>query len=126
MKLRWNKTVAIASAGVLAMTAVPLIAGSAISGAASKPTYTIGVQGPFTGSDADYGDYEYAGVQYAVSLANASGKYAFTLKTEKFDDQGSSTVAPAHVRCATTSKPSSERSRFANSTVRTRVDPPAP
>src|SRR6202453_4539879 len=94
MKLRWNKTVAIASAGVLAMTAVPLIAGSAISGAASKPTYTIGVQGPFTGSDSDYGDYEYAGVQFAVSQANASGKYAFNLKTEKFDDQGSSTVAP--------------------------------
>jgi len=104
MKLRWNKTVAIASAGVLAMTAVPLIAGSAISGAASKPTYTIGVQGPFTGSDADYGDYEYAGVQYAVSLANASGKYAFTLKTEKFDDQGSSTVAPGAAQKAVGTK----------------------
>jgi branched-chain amino acid transport system substrate-binding protein len=100
MKLRWNKTVSIASAGVLAMTVVPLFAGSATSGASSKPTYTIGVQGPFSGPDSDYGDYEYAGVEYAVSLANASGKYNFTLKTAKFDDQGSSTIAPAEAQKA--------------------------
>ncbi|MGC1239594.1 MAG: branched-chain amino acid ABC transporter substrate-binding protein [Acidimicrobiales bacterium] len=95
---------AIASAGVLAMTAVPLIAGSAISGAASKPTYTIGVQGPFTGSDSDYGLYEYAGVEFAISQANASGKYKFKLKAEKFDDQGSSTVAPGAAQKAAGTK----------------------
>ena len=94
MKLRWNKTVAIASIGALAMTAVPLVAGNATSGAAAKPTYVIGVQGPFTGADADYGDYDYAGVEFAVSQANATGKLPFTLQVEKFDDQGSSTVAP--------------------------------
>ncbi len=103
MKLRWNKTVALAAVGAMALTAVPLLAGTATS-AASKPTYTIGVQGPFTGSDADYGLYEYAGVEYAVSLANASGKYDFTLKAEKFDDQGSSTVAPGAAQKAVGTK----------------------
>src|SRR5208282_757436 len=93
MKHRLNKAVMLGAAGALALTAVPLLAGT-VSGASSKPTYTIGVQGPFTGSDADYGDYDYAGVEFAVSQANASGKYDFTLQTEKFDDQGSSTVAP--------------------------------
>jgi branched-chain amino acid transport system substrate-binding protein len=93
MKHRLNKAVMLGAAGALVLTAVPLLAGT-VSGASSKPTYTIGVQGPFTGSDADYGDYDYAGVQFAVSQANASGKYNFTLQVEKFDDQGSSTVAP--------------------------------
>ncbi|MGC2486377.1 MAG: branched-chain amino acid ABC transporter substrate-binding protein [Acidimicrobiales bacterium] len=104
MKLRWNKTVALAAVGAMAVTAVPLLAGTATSSAASKPTYTIGVQGPFTGSDSDYGLYEYAGVEYAVSLANASGKYDFKLKTEKFDDQGSSTVAPGAAQRAVGTK----------------------
>jgi branched-chain amino acid transport system substrate-binding protein len=88
----------------MALTGVPLAAGVGTSSAASKPSYTIGVQGPFTGSDSDYGDYEYAGVEFAVSQANASGKYAFTLKTEKFDDQGSSTVAPAAAQRAVGTK----------------------
>jgi branched-chain amino acid transport system substrate-binding protein len=104
MKLRWNKTVAIASIGALAMTAVPLVAGSATSGAAAKPTYVIGVQGPFTGADADYGDYDYAGVEFAVSQANATGKLPFTLQVEKFDDQGSSTVAPGAAQKAVGTK----------------------
>jgi len=104
MKLRWNKTVAVASIGALAMTAIPLAAGTATSGAAAKPTYTIGVQGPFTGADSDYGDYDYAGVEFAVSQANASGKYPFILKTAKFDDQGSSTVAPGAAQKAVGTK----------------------
>jgi branched-chain amino acid transport system substrate-binding protein len=104
MKLRWNKTVALAAVGAMALTGVPLAAGIGTSSAASKPSYTIGVQGPFTGSDSDYGDYEYAGVEFAVSQANASGKYAFTLKTEKFDDQGSSTVAPGAAQKAVGTK----------------------
>jgi branched-chain amino acid transport system substrate-binding protein len=88
----------------MALTAVPLLAGGVTSATTMKPSYTIGVQGPFTGSDSDYGDYEYAGVQFAVSQANASGKYAFTLKTEKFDDQGSSTVAPGAAQKAVGTK----------------------
>jgi branched-chain amino acid transport system substrate-binding protein len=94
MKLRLNNMVALASVGALALAVVPLAVGAGTSGAAAKPTYTIGVQGPFTGSDADYGDYDYAGVEFFVSQANASGKLPFTLAVEKFDDQGSSTVAP--------------------------------
>ena len=104
MKLRWKNTVALASIGAMALTAVPLVAGSTTGASTMKPTYTIGVQGPFTGSDADYGDYDYAGVQYAVSLANASGKYDFKLKVEKFDDQGSSTVAPGAAQKAVGTK----------------------
>lgn len=104
MKHRLNKAVVLVAAGALAMTAVPLLAGTVSSASAMKPTYTIGVQGPFTGSDADYGDYDYAGVEYAVSLANASGKYDFNLKVEKFDDQGSSTVAPGAAQKAVGTK----------------------
>jgi branched-chain amino acid transport system substrate-binding protein len=104
MKHRWNKAAAIASVGALAMAALPLAVGTTTSGAASKPSYVIGVQGPFTGSDADYGDYDYAGVEFAVSQANASGKYPFTLSVEKFDDQGSSTVAPGAAQRAVGTK----------------------
>jgi branched-chain amino acid transport system substrate-binding protein len=104
MKLRWNKTVALASIGAMALTAVPLVAGSTTGAATMKPTYTIGVQGPLTGSDADYGDYELAGAQFAVSQANASGKYAFKLKVAKFDDQGSQTVAPGAAQKAVGTK----------------------
>lgn len=105
MKHRWNKAAVLTAAGALAMMAVPLIAGSTTSEASTmKPTYIIGVQGPFTGSDADYGDYEYAGVEFAVSQANASHKYAFNLKAEKFDDQGSSTVAPGAAQKAVGTK----------------------
>lgn len=103
MKLRLNKTVAVAASGAMALLAVPL-ASSATSGASSKPTYIIGYQGPLTGSDASYGDYQYAGLEFAVSQANASGKYPFIIKTAKFDDQGSSTVAPGAAQKAVGTK----------------------
>lgn len=103
MRLRFNKTVAVVAAGALALLAVP--AASVVSaGASSKPTYTIGYQGPLTGSDASYGDYQWAGLQFAVSVANASGMYPFTIKIAKFDDQGSSTVAPAAAQKAVGTK----------------------
>ena len=91
MKNRWNKAASIGAAGALALAVVPLAMGSA-SGAAQKPTYAIGVEGPFSGSNAELGDWIYAGVEFAVEQANASGKNHYTLKTEKFDDQGSSTA----------------------------------
>ena len=69
-----------------------------------RPTYTIGVEGPFSGSDANYGDYIYGGVQLAINAANASGKYKFTLKPEKFDDQGSSSLSPAAAQKAVGTK----------------------
>lgn len=103
MKLRFNKAAAVAASGALALLALP-VAGFASAGASSKPTYVIGYQGPLTGSDASYGQYQYAGLEFAVSQANASGKYPFTIATAKFDDQGSSTVAPAAAQKAVGTK----------------------
>jgi branched-chain amino acid transport system substrate-binding protein len=104
MKHRFNKAVALASAGALAMAVLPLAFGAGTSGASSKPTFTIGVEGPFSGSDAEFGTYDYGGAELAVNQANASGKDAFTLKLEKFDDQGSATVSPAEAQKAVATK----------------------
>ena len=95
MKLRLNKAVVATSVGALLVAGVPLAGLASTSSAASaKATYTIGVEGPFSGSDANYGDYIYGGVELAINAANASGKYKFVLKPEKFDDQGSSSLSP--------------------------------
>jgi branched-chain amino acid transport system substrate-binding protein len=105
MKLRLNKAVVVTSVGALLAAGVPLAGLASTSGAASaKPTYTIGVEGPFSGSDANYGDYIYGGVELAINTANASGKYKFTLKPEKFDDQGSSSLSPAAAQKAVGTK----------------------
>jgi branched-chain amino acid transport system substrate-binding protein len=103
MKLRLNKAVMVASVGALLVAGVPL-ATMASSGAASKPTFVIGVEGPFSGSDAEFGTYDFGGAELAVNTANASGKDAFNLKLEKFDDQGSATVAPAEAQKAVETK----------------------
>jgi len=105
MKLRLNKAVVATSVGALLVAGVPLAGLASTSSAASaKATYTIGVEGPFSGSDANYGDYIYGGVQLAINAANASGMYKFTLKPEKFDDQGSSSLSPAAAQKATGTK----------------------
>lgn len=105
MKLRLNKAVVVTSVGALLAAGIPLATLSTTSAAATKkPTYTIGVQGPFSGSDANYGDYIIGGVELAINTANASGKYKFTLKAEKFDDQGSPTLSPAAAQRATGTK----------------------
>jgi branched-chain amino acid transport system substrate-binding protein len=105
MKLRLNKAVVVTSVGALLAAGVPLAGLASTSAAASaKPTYTIGVEGPFSGSDANYGDYIYGGVELAINAANASGKYKFTLKPEKFDDQGSSSLSPAAAQKAVGTK----------------------
>jgi branched-chain amino acid transport system substrate-binding protein len=95
MSQRWNKAVSILSVGALAMAVVPLAMGTATSSASSKPTFVIGVQGPFSGADAEYGNYDFGGAELAANTANASGKDPFTIKIEKFDDQGSPTLSPA-------------------------------
>ena len=105
MKLRLNRAVVVTSVGALLAAGIPLATLSTTSAAATKkPTYTIGVQGPFSGSDANYGDYIIGGVELAINTANASGKYKFTLKAEKFDDQGSPTLSPAAAQRATGTK----------------------
>lgn len=105
MKLRLNKAVVVTAAGALVAVGIPLAGMASTSAAASaKASYTIGVEGPFSGSDANYGDYIYGGVQLAINAANASGKYKFTLKPEKFDDQGSSSLSPAAAQKAVGTK----------------------
>jgi branched-chain amino acid transport system substrate-binding protein len=95
----------VTSAGALLAAGLPLASlASTSSAATAKASYTIGVEGPFSGSDANYGDYIYGGVQLAINAANASGKYKFTLKPEKFDDQGSSSLSPAAAQKAVGTK----------------------
>jgi len=103
MNLRFSKAVVAASGGALLAAGVPLASMSS-SGAASKPTFVIGVEGPFSGSDAEFGTYDFGGAELAVNTANASGKDAFNIKLEKFDDQGSPTVSPAEAQKATATK----------------------
>jgi branched-chain amino acid transport system substrate-binding protein len=103
MKHRWNKAAALVAVGTLAAAVIPLASASTTS-AASKPTFVIGVEGPFSGSDAEFGNYDFGGAELAVNAANASGKDAFTLKLEKFDDQGSPTVSPAEAQKAVATK----------------------
>jgi branched-chain amino acid transport system substrate-binding protein len=103
MNLRFSKAVVAASVGALLAAGIPLASMSS-SGAASKPTFVIGVEGPFSGSDAEFGTYDFGGAELAVNTANASGKDAFTIKLEKFDDQGSPTVSPAEAQKATATK----------------------
>lgn len=104
MSQRWNKAVSILSVGALAVAVVPLAIGTASSSASSKPTYVIGVQGPFSGADAEYGNYDFGGAQLAANTANASGKDPFTIKIEKFDDQGSPSLSPAAAQHAVGTK----------------------
>ena len=104
MSQRWNKAVSILSVGALAMTVVPLAMGAATSSASSKPTYIIGVQGPFSGADAEYGNYDFGGASLAAQQANASGKDPFKIEIKKFDDQGSPTLSPAAAQHATGTK----------------------
>ena len=104
MSQRWKKTVSVLSVGALAMTVVPLAMGAATSSASSKPTYIIGVQGPFSGADAEYGNYDFGGASLAAQQANASGKDPFKIEIKKFDDQGSPTLSPAAAQHATGTK----------------------
>jgi branched-chain amino acid transport system substrate-binding protein len=97
--------VVVTSVGALLAAGIPLATLSSTSEAATaKATYTIGVEGPFSGSDANYGDYIIGGVELAINTANASGKYKFILKSEKFDDQGSSSLSPAAAQRAVGTK----------------------
>ncbi len=105
MKLRLNKAVVATSVGALLVAGVPLAGMASTSSAATaKPTYTIGVEGPFSGPDANYGQYIDGGVKLAINAANASGMYHFTLKSSEFDDQGSSSLSPAAAQKAVGTK----------------------
>ena len=64
------------------------------SGTGSKPTYTIGFQGPLTGPNAQLGINIDYGVKLAVQQANATGSLPFTLKVAEADDQGDPAKGP--------------------------------
>jgi len=98
MKIRLNKTVVAVASGALLLMAVPAVGIASVSGASST-TYTIGVEGPFTGPDSFLGNPVYGGVQLAINAANKAG-LGFTLKAAKFDDQCSGTVSPAEAQKA--------------------------
>ena len=103
MKLGMKRIGVVSATAALALSGVATIAATGAT-AASKATYTIGVEGPFSGADANYGQYIIGGVQLAINAANASGKNKFILKAEKFDDQGSSSLSPAAAQKATGTK----------------------
>ena len=51
MKPRLNKTVAAVASSALLLMAVPAVGIASTSGAAAKPTYVIGYQGPLSGGN---------------------------------------------------------------------------
>ena len=104
MKFRLNKTVAAVSSSALLLMAVPAIGLASASGAASKPTFTIGYEGPLSGGNAQLGINMKWGVELAIQNANASGKLPFVLAAKFFDDQGSSTLSPAAAQAAVATK----------------------
>lgn len=67
---------------------------SGSSGGGSKPTYTIGFQGPLTGPNAQLGINIDNAVKLAVQQANAKGDLPFTLKVAEADDQGDPAKGP--------------------------------
>jgi len=77
----------ISVAAVIALAAGSAFAVAPASNAAAK-TITIAYQGPLTGEEAQIGQDELAGVQYAVKLFNAKNKGKFIVKIVKVDDQG--------------------------------------
>ncbi len=102
MKLRFNKTVAAVASSALLLMAAPAVDVASAS-ASGVPTYTIGYQGPLSGSYAYLGEYMYYGAMVAINNANAGttfGKLPFKVKLAKFDDQGSSTLGPAQAQAA--------------------------
>ncbi len=102
MKLRFNKTVAAVTSSAVLLMAAPTV-GVVSASAGSVPTYTIGYQGPLSGSYAYLGQYMYYGALVAINNANAGtkfGKLPFKLKLARFDDQGSSTIAPSQAQAA--------------------------
>ena len=99
LKNRLNKTVAALATGALLLVAVP-VAGFASAGAATKPVYVIGYEGPLTGSANQYGLNELGGLQLAVNQWNAISTLPFTLDIKQFDDQGSGSLSPAQAAAA--------------------------
>src|ERR1019366_1337098 len=104
MKLRLNKTVAAVASGALLLLAVPAVGIASTSGATSKPTYVIGMEGPLSGGNLQLGLNVVFAVELAVNQANATGKLPFKLKVAKYDDQGDPTISPTQAQSAVANK----------------------
>ena len=100
IKPRLNKTVAAVATSALLLMAVPVVGVASTSGAAGKPTYVIGYEGPLTGSNAQLGLNMVFAVQLAINHANASHTLPFNLQMATYDDQGSNTLSPAQAQAA--------------------------
>ncbi|HUV57665.1 MAG TPA: branched-chain amino acid ABC transporter substrate-binding protein [Acidimicrobiales bacterium] len=104
MKLRLNKTVAAVASSALLLMAVPAVGIASASGAASKPTYTIGYEGPLSGGNQQLGLNMVFGVQLAINQANKTGKLPFKLQLKTYDDQGDPTISPTQAQSAVHNK----------------------
>ncbi len=104
MKSRLNKTVAAVASSALLLMAVPVVGIASASGASSKPSFTIGYEGPLTGGNAQLGLNMIFGVQLAIQNANANGRLPFKLKLASYDDQGSGSFSPAQAQAAVANK----------------------
>jgi len=84
-------------AAAAALAAASLVAYAPASNAAAKKI-TIAFQGPLTGEEAQVGQDELAGMQYAIKLFNAKNKGKYKVRVVQADDQGdpaqSAKVAP--------------------------------
>jgi branched-chain amino acid transport system substrate-binding protein len=61
----------------------------------SEPTYTIGLEMPLSGQNAQLGINEEYGVEVAVAQANQNSSLGFKVKLVKSDDEGDPTKSPA-------------------------------
>jgi len=104
MKLRLNKTVAAVASSALLLMAVPAIGIASTSGAAAKPTYVIGYEGPLSGGNQQLGLNMVFAVQLAINQANATNKLPFVLKLRTYDDQGDPTISPTQAQAAVANK----------------------
>jgi branched-chain amino acid transport system substrate-binding protein len=104
MKHRLNKTVAAVASGALLLLAVPAVGIASTSGATSKPTYVIGMEGPLSGGNLQLGLNVVFSVELAINQANATGKLPFKLKLAKYDDQGDPTISPTQAQSAVANK----------------------
>jgi branched-chain amino acid transport system substrate-binding protein len=64
-------------------------------GAASGATYTIGMEGPLSGANAQLGINEEYGAEIAIQQANADSSLGFKVKFVTSDDEGDPTKSPA-------------------------------
>jgi branched-chain amino acid transport system substrate-binding protein len=104
MKLRLNKTVAAVASSALLLLAVPAVGIASTSGAAAKPTYVIGYEGPLSGGNLQLGLNMVFAVELAINQANASGKLPFKLQIARYDDQGDPTISPTEAQSAVANK----------------------